>query len=58
MAAGDRPCSSDLISFVELAMDTHIWHPPLLHGKFLVLSDCKGAIPEGHSVDVLLHVGG
>ena len=56
--AGDRPCSSDLISFVELAMDTHIWHPPLLYGKFLVLFDCKGAIPEGHSMDVLMHVGG
>lgn len=56
--AGDRPCSSDPISFVELVMDTHIWHPPLLYDKFLVLFDCKGAIPEGHSVDVLVHVGG
>ena len=58
--AGDRPCgwSADLISFVEPAVDTHIWHHPLLYGKFLVLSDCKGAIPEGHPVEVLVHVGG
>ena len=58
--AGDRPCgwSADPISFVEPAVDTHIWHHPLLYGKFLILSDCKGAIPEGHPVELLVHVGG
>lgn len=38
--AGDYPCSSDPISFVEPAVDMHTWHPCPFYGKFLGLSEC------------------
>ena len=58
--AGDRPCgwSADPISFVEPAVDTHIWHHPLLYGKFLDSFMCpRGLLLEPHSMDAHVNFG-